>query len=328
MSNSAPILVTGASGFIGQKCVAALLEEGHAVRAFVLPHEDVSQTFNNKVEIIRGDISNKEDVYKAAEGIGAAIHLAAVVGDAGTDALHQKVTVGGTQHLFEAVPQEVRVVLISSIVYYGNHLKTHTCHEQTPPGEPVGVYSRAKQAQEQVAWDKIMSGANISIVRPANVYGPKSGPWVNDACELLKAGMPALVDGGHGNAGLVYVDNVVDIILAALQQDAACGRVYNACDELDITWKTYFSELAQIVGAPKPRSIPSWAAKTGANICEAIWAKARLKSRPLLTHEALNLIGSDHRIPGKRARDELGVRPSVSFTQGMAEVRRYLLSRQ
>ena len=328
MTNSTPILVTGASGFIGQQCVTKLVEQGHAVRAFVLPHENTSGMFPDAVEIIRGDISIAEDVQRACHAISGAIHLAAVVGDAGTDELHQKVTVGGTRLLLEAAPQEARVVVISSIVYYGTHLQSHTCYESTPPGEAVGVYSRAKQAQERVAWDKINQGTNVSIVRPANVYGPRSGPWVNDACELLKAGMPALINGGSGNAGLVYVDNVVDIILAALQRDEARGRAYNACDELDVTWKTYFSELARIVGAPKPRSIPSWAAKTGANICETIWAKARFKSRPLLTHEALNLIGSDHRIPGKRARDELGVRPSVSFTQGMAEVRRYLLSRQ
>lgn len=327
MTDARPILVTGASGFIGQKCVAALAAQNKKVRAFVLPHEDVSNVFGSEVEIVRGDICIKKDVARACADIGGAIHLAAVVGDAGTDALHQKVTVGGTLNLLENAPQETRLVVISSIVYYGNHLKTHTCFEQTPPGAPVGVYSRAKQNQEKVTWRKIQAGANISIVRPANVYGPNSGPWVNDACDLLKMGTPSLVNGGQGNAGLVYVDNVVDVILAALHKDEARGRAYNACDELDIAWKTYFSELAQIVGAPKPRSIPSWAAKTGANLCEMVWAKAKLKSRPLLTHEALNLIGSHHRVPAKRARDELGVTPKVSYAQGMEEVRRYLLNR-
>jgi nucleoside-diphosphate-sugar epimerase len=327
MPNSAPILVTGASGFIGQKCVESLVAQNHNVRAFVLPHEDVSNIFDDSVEVIRGDISIQEDVQRAAANISGAIHLAAVVGDFGTDELHQKITVEGTRFLLEAAAPSCRVVVISSIVYYGNHLKTHTCFEQTPPGEPVGVYSRAKQAQEQVAWAKIESGANISIVRPANVYGPNSGPWVNEICEHLKLGTPSLVNGGNTNAGLVYVDNVVDIILAAFFQDAAKGRAYNACDELDVTWRDYFSALANIIGAPKPRSIPAWAARKGATLFEAVWRKAKLKSRPPLTHEALNLIGSHHRIPTQRARNELGVSPRVNYTQGMSEVRRYLLSR-
>lgn len=327
MPSSAPILVTGASGFIGQRCVAALVAQSHPVRAFVLPHEDVSNVFDKSVEVVRGDISVREDVQRAAANISGAIHLAAVVGDFGSDELHQKVTVEGTRFLLESAAPSARVVVISSIVYYGNHLKTHTCFEQTPPGEPVGVYSRAKQAQEQVAWDKIQSGANISIVRPANVYGPNSGPWVNDICTHLKIGTPSLVGGGDANAGLVYVDNVVDVILAALFQDAAKGRAYNACDELDVTWRDYFSELASIVGAPKPRAIPEWAAIKGATLCEAIWRKAKFKSRPPLTHEAVNLIGSHHRVSAKRARDELGVAPKVSYAQGMDEVKRYLLNR-
>jgi nucleoside-diphosphate-sugar epimerase len=326
MTNSAPILVTGASGFIGQQCVTKLVEQGHVVRAFVLPHEDVSNAFPEHVEVVRGDISIAADVQKACSNIGGAIHLAAVVGDAGTDELHQKVTVGGTRNLLEAAPEAARVVVISSIVYYGTHLQSHTCYESTPAGEAVGVYSRAKQAQERVTWDKINQGANVSIVRPANVYGPRSGPWVDDACELLKVGMPALIDGGNGNAGLVYVSNVVDVILAALFTQEAKGRAYNACDELDVTWKEYFSELAQIVGGPKPRSIPRWAAQKGASLCETIWGKAKLKSRPLMTHEALNLIGSNHRVPSKRAQEELGIGPGVDYPEAMDAIRLYLIS--
>ena len=326
MTQSSPILVTGASGFIGQRCVARLTEQNISVRAFVLPHENINGKFPSEVEVVRGDISVATDVQKACSNIGGAIHLAAVVGDAGTDELHQKVTVGGTQNLLEAAPDSARIVVISSIVYYGTHLQSHTCYESTPPGEAVGVYSRAKQAQERVTWDKINQGANVSIVRPANVYGPGSGPWVDDACELLKVGMPALVDGGHGNAGLVYVENVVDTILAALFTPQAKGRAYNACDELDVTWKEYFSELAQIVGGPKPRSIPRWAAQKGASLCETIWGKAKLKSRPLLTHEALNLIGSNHRIPSQRAQEELGIEPSVGYRDAMDAIRLYLIS--
>ena len=328
MTKSAPFLVTGASGFIGRQCVEHLVSRGHQVRAFVLPNEDVCGVFPEEVEVFRGDISNAADVRIACEGISGLIHLAAVVGDAGTDELHQKVTVGGTQHILQAAPEQVRVVVISSIVYYGTHLQTHTCYETTPPGEAVGVYSRAKQAQERVTWDKINQGANVCIVRPANVYGPKSGPWVDDACELLKVGMPALIDGGNANAGLVYVTNVVDVILAALFTEKAKGRAYNACDELEVTWKEYFSELAQIVGAPKPRSIPRWVAQKGASVCETIWGKTKLQSRPLMTHEALNLIGSHHRIPSKRAREELGIQEGVGYQDAMDAIRRYLISEQ
>lgn len=322
-----PILVTGATGFIGQRCVEKLLQDGHRVRAFVLPNEPVSELFPTQVEIFRGDITRPEDVNMASIGVSGAIHLAALVTDAGTDELHQRVTVGGTSNVLAAAPLDIRVVVISSIVFYGTHLRSHTCYEDVQPGAPLGAYSRAKQAQEAVAKSYMKQGQNVTIVRPANVYGPNSANWVRDVAEHLRSGKPALVNGGKGNAGLVYVDNVVDVIVGALTTEAARGRAYNACDNLPVTWEDYFSDLAHIVDAPKPKSIPRWVASKGATLCEAVWARAGLKSRPLLTHEAVNLIGSDHRIPNRRAREELGVSPAVNYSDAMREIAQFFSSR-
>ena len=80
------------------------MEQNHLVRAFVLPLEDIHQKFPPQVEVVRGDISVPSDVERAVQNIAGAIHLAAVVGDAGTDDLHQRVTVGGTRYLLESCP--------------------------------------------------------------------------------------------------------------------------------------------------------------------------------------------------------------------------------
>ena len=235
---------------------------------------------------------------------------------------------GGTQHILDAASPDARVVVISSITYYGSHLGTRICSEDQQRGQALGPYSRAKQAQEDITRQAIEAGKNAAIVRPANVYGPASGPWVNDATDLLLQGMPALIGGGQGNAGLVYVDNVVDVILAALTTEAARGRAYNACDELDVTWAQYFRDLATMVGAKEPSTLPRWVADVGASACEAIWRVTKKSSRPPLTHEALNLVGSHHQVPNQRAREELGVTPKVTYEQGMKAVASYLASRR
>ena len=80
------ILVTGASGFIGQRCVHALQEQGFGVRAFVLPHEDISKLWSDSIETARGDITDHASVQAAVKDCTGVIHLAAVVGDAGSDA--------------------------------------------------------------------------------------------------------------------------------------------------------------------------------------------------------------------------------------------------
>ncbi len=160
----------------------------------------------------------------------------------------------------------------------------------------------------------------MSIVRPVNVFGPGSGPWVRDVADQLRSGLPTLIAGGDQDAGLTYVDNVAEVLVRAAGHPAAVGRVYNANDAHGVTWRRYFSDLAELIGAPDPRSLPRWTADAMATVCEAIWRASRRKGRPPITHEALNLVGSHHRVPIGRARRELGYEPGVAYAEGLAAV--------
>ena len=321
-SGARPILVTGATGFIGRRLVALLRDHGRSVRTFVLPNEPIPDEWDSSVCIEYGDISDRQAVENAVEGVAAVVHLAAVVGDWGPESLFQRVTVDGTQHVFTAAEKlAIPVVLASSIVVYGHRLGRQVCDENTPHGRPFGPYGRAKQAQESMARNFIdRKNADIRIVRPGNVYGPGSGPWVNEAIKLLLAGSPALIDGGHQNAGLAYVDNVVDVFFRALKMDEARGQVFNACDAEPITWAGYFTDLAAIAGAATPRSVPGVIAWPLATTIELVWKLLGKTERPALTREALNLISSDHNVPNEKARTMLNHRPLKSYAEGVAEI--------
>jgi uncharacterized protein YbjT (DUF2867 family) len=82
-----PVLVTGATGFIGQRVVEKLLAADIRVKALVLPGEALPPVWNGKVEVTRGSISDKAAVEAAAQGAGTIIHLAAVVSDWGDENL-------------------------------------------------------------------------------------------------------------------------------------------------------------------------------------------------------------------------------------------------
>ncbi len=325
---TAPVLVTGASGFIGQHLVQRLVAAGIPARALVLPGEPACPLFpelQDQVEVVRGDITDAAAVAEAMRGCATVYHLAAVVGDWGGAALHEKVTVGGTSVLLRcASRQETRVVLASSIVVYGDRLGLDVCDEDHPHGRAQGPYSRAKQAQERLALQAARDdGLKLSIVRPANVYGPGSQPWVHGVIAELRRGLPALVGGGDFTAGLVCVDHVVEILLRSAAPEAA-GRIYNACDEDGITWLQYFRDLARIAGAPPPRPLPRALARVLASAGEGIYSTLHLASRPPLTRESLNLVGSRHRVPVTRAQDELGFRPFVEYPQMIERIGRYV----
>jgi nucleoside-diphosphate-sugar epimerase len=96
------ILVTGAAGFIGSHLTSRLLAQNKPIRALVLPSETSPTDWNNRVEIIHGDIRNRADVEKAVKDTSLIFHLAAVTLDTGPMEVHQAVTVEGTRHIMEA----------------------------------------------------------------------------------------------------------------------------------------------------------------------------------------------------------------------------------
>jgi nucleoside-diphosphate-sugar epimerase len=322
-----PVLVTGANGFIGLRLVHRLVANGNQVRAFVLPNELISPEMPASVTVCRGDVADRASVEAAMAGVGTVLHLASLVGDGFSEAQHARVTVGGTAHVLGiAAKHHARCVLISSIVVYGDAIAREPCPESHAHGVAAGAYSRAKQAQEKLALNLVESeGLQLSIVRPGNVYGPGPTPWVRDVLAKLKKGLPILIGGGDFNAGMVYVDNVVDVIVRAATRPEALGEIYNALDGSDITWRQYGSDLAEIAGCPRPKSIPFPVAKAIANIGEFLWWRVlRRKSAPQLTHEALALVGARHQIPIGKAREELGYVPLVDHAVGLAAVARYL----
>ena len=76
----------------------------------------------------------------------------------------------------------------------------------TERGAFQGPYCRAKQGQEDVAFEvREAGGLEVTIVRPSNVYGAGSGPWVEGMTALIRADLLAVLGDGSGNAGLVHV---------------------------------------------------------------------------------------------------------------------------
>jgi 2-alkyl-3-oxoalkanoate reductase len=321
-----PVLVTGATGFIGSRVVHKLLQNNVAVKALVLPREAVPAQWADRVAIIRGSIADAQIVEKAAAGAKTIIHLAAVVGDWGDEKKFWEFTVEGSRQIFEqAIKNKARVVLASSIVVYGDKIQSQSCPEETGYGKTFGPYSRTKQAQEKLGWDYHKNKSlKLSVVRPANVYGPRSGPWLHDVINVLKSGAPGLISGGKMNAGLVYVDNVADILILAGTLEKAIGRAYNACDGTDITWGQYFTDIANMIGVKNPKSIPRPLAACGAYVLEAIWKFLAIEKRPPITREALNLVGSDNRIPIERVRKELGYELKISYAEGLKHIKEYI----
>lgn len=322
------ILITGAAGFIGSHLTTRLLAQNKPIRALVLPSESIPADWGNRVEIMRGDIRNRADVEKAVKDTSLIFHLAAVTLDTGPMEVHQAITVEGTRHIMEAAAaHKAKVILTSSITTYGVKIQTEILDEDLEWGAPAGFYSTHKQKQERLARELASKlGVELVVLRPGNVYGPRSIQWVITALAELKRGTPTLIGGGKGDCGFVHVNNLIDAMLLAAENPEAVGRIYNIGDGFGLTWKQYFTDLARIGGAPPPRVIPLWLGRLLANICEPIWYGLKLKGRPPLTYEAYNLVASDAHFPITRAQKELGYHPHFKYEEAMKEIEKSLKS--
>lgn len=320
-----PILVTGATGMIGTALVRRLIKEGKDVHVFVLPNDNIPISWEGKVRIHWGDISDYHYVERAMEGVKTVFHLAALVSDWGPRSLFQKVNVDGTNHVLDlAAKSRQRVVLTTGAAVYGTDLQKFVCTEERPHGQATGYYSQSLQAQERIAEKLIHEQAlQCAIIRLGSVFGPTASTWLHSLIEGIKLG-PTLLGDGKQNVGLIHVENAVEMLMLAASKDIAFGQVYNAADEEGISWKTYQTDLAKAAGISKPRYFPKNIALSLASIQEWTWKRLNIQERPHFTQEAINWIVSDHRLPIDKAKNELGYKPLKTYKEGMKELEEYL----
>jgi nucleoside-diphosphate-sugar epimerase len=159
------------------------------------------------------------------------------------------------------------------------------------------------------------------IVRPATVYGPGSTDVVGAIAAALRGGHMLLIDGGRHLAGLCYVENLIDAALLALDRGAP-GQAFNVSDGLAVTWRGFTDDLAAGLGyRPARWSIPYRpAAAIGRSLEQGYRLLRRgtgLSIAPLLSRQAVQVLGVDQDFSTRRARELLGWEPRVGYREGL-----------
>jgi len=319
-------LVTGGSGFLGSHLVEALVARGEKVRVLVRSTSKVDYLKSLKVDLIYGDLNNINSLRKAIQNIERIYHCAALATDWGTWEMFRTTNVTGVHNLLEvALEAGIRKFIhVSTTDVYGH--PDYPADEDTPYRLRGWPYGDTKIEGEQLVWNYYRQhDLPITIVRPVNIYGPRSTTFVSDIVELLKSGSMINIGNGRKPAGLAYVTNVVDVILRAADSENSVGQAYNTSDGSDVTWRQYVNRLAEIIGVPSPKIvIPYRLAYLTGWVMEKIYGVLPIKGRPLLTRMAAELFGTNQGFPINKARRELGYKPEVDFDEGMRRVEIWL----
>ena len=284
-------LVTGASGGIGSRVLAALGEAGWRTRALV--HEsDVA----GADELSRGSLDDPATLIEAAAGVDAITHLAART-HARREREYRRTNVDGTQSLLEAA----RAAGVGRFL----HVSSRAVSEEG------GAYSRTKlEAEGRVQ----SAGVEYVIVRLPEVYGTGGREGVDDMLRraLLGDAIPIV---GRGTEELcpVHVDDAVSALVAALSSPAAAGRTYTLAG--DCMPARRVAEACAQAGGGSSRIVPVPVAAVAAAA-----AAARVLPLPLYPDQ-LRRLRSEKPSGSPDAAEDLGFTPRP-LGEGLAQAAR------
>lgn len=147
-----------------------------------------------------------------------------------------------------------RIVHLSSMAVYGD--ATGDVAEAAQPVLPLSPYGAAKLACEDIVHDYVRDGGDAVILRPGCIHGPGSPQWTLRLARLLQAGrIGDLGPAGDGTCNLVYIDDLVGAIMAALSAPLVSGKTFNISSPDSITWNEFLSRFARSIGATPVRRL-------------------------------------------------------------------------
>lgn len=296
-------LVTGGAGFIGSHLVEKLVNLGCRVRVlddFSTGREENLSHLAGQVEIIRGDIRDRELCGKAAEGMEVILHqaaLASVPRSVSEPLLAHEINLTGTLNLLLAAAEKgIRsFVFASSSAVYGD--------DQTFPkkegleGKALSPYGAQKLASEKYCqvFSQLYNFNAVSL-RYFNVFGPRQDPGSQYAAvipifitRMLRGQPPVIYGDGQQSRDFIYVENVVRANLLAANATDFRGEVFNIGTASRITVKELAAILNSLLG---------------------------VSLSPIYSHPRPGDILESY-ADISRAEGQLGFRPEVDFEKGL-----------
>ncbi len=298
------VLVTGATGFVGQEVLSQLQRAHHSIRTLVRKRDEPRVRriqAQYRLEVSEGDVLQADSLTQALAGIQAVIHLVGIISQTAKNSF-QEVHVGGTHNMLAAAKQAGvrRFVHMSALGTRANTLS---------------IYHQTKWAAEEAVRQ---SGLEWTIFRPSLIFGPHDH-FVNLFAKLSRFS-PLLPVMGNGRARFqpVAVEVVGSAFCRCITEPASVGVTFDLCGPDTLSFNQILDEISQALGRRRWKlHVPLSVARTQAAILE--WAFPKLLGRaPPLNRDQLIMLQEDNVGVGGPANELFGLN-QASFREGIAK---------
>jgi uncharacterized protein YbjT (DUF2867 family) len=288
------ILITGGTGYVGSHLVRKLVEQGRDVRLLVRDVAAAQRQFPRTVTFVQGDVTAPETLPVALAGVDTVIHLVAIIRERGGRTF-EKINYQGT----------VRIVEAEQTAGVRRHLQMSALGALLDPRFP---YHDTKYRAEQYVK---ASGLDATIFRPSIIFG-SGDQFFSTLAGLAKMPVPfVLPDGGRAKFQPVWVGDVVDAFIAALDDPATIGKTYELGGPEIMSYKEMVGVLMDVTGNHRPM-LPLPAAL----LKPAAFAFDKLLPKPPVTPEQLKMLRLDNSSQDSATATLTG-RPPKSLREGL-----------
>jgi dihydroflavonol-4-reductase len=301
--------VTGANGFTGSHLVRALEQRGDTVVGLVRQTSDLSRLDGTTLQRISGEITDRQTLKTAMEGVDVVFHTAAYVELGLVDAAKmERVNVEGTRAVLETARAAgvAKMVYCSTIGVYGDTqgrvINETFQREQQDFSSP---YDATKYKAQQLVDQAATEGFPVVSVMPSGIFGaddPHFGPVLTN----YRNGKLKVWAGGDRITGIVHVDDLGAAMLLAADKAAPGSHYIISTGEL--TTREMFAFLSQETGVAVPREIPGPIVRVAGTMLDVI-GRTFSWNPPISRERVHYLYDRCVRVDAAKARQELGWNP-------------------
>jgi nucleoside-diphosphate-sugar epimerase len=313
-------LVTGAAGFTGSHLVRSLTAHGDSVRALVRDARSAASAALARidgVEVVQGDITNRDDVRTAVRNVDVVYNIAARYREAGLPAsAYRAVNAEAVASIVDAASGAgvQRVVHCSTVGVHGD--VEHPPATEDAPLRPGDVYQETKLEGEGLARAAAeRTGMSLVIARPSGIYGPGDRRLFKMFGAVAR-GRFLMLGSGRPFYHVTYIDDLCEGFRLCGTVPAATGRTYILAGGEVTTLRQLVDLTAEVAGVAPPRSwLPVWPVWLAGAACEAVCAP--LGVSPPLYRRRVDFFRKSRAFDISRARAELGFNPRVGLREGI-----------